>query len=138
MQRKFSRKLHALGFTMMELMIVIVILGLMASLVAPELFGKLGKANRGVAKSQMAAFEAALDSYRLDMGTYPEKLEELRKSSNARWDGPYVPKDIPLDPWGNPYFYRLNSDKSNPYTLKSLGADGVEGGEDENADVVHR
>ncbi|WP_462170291.1 type II secretion system major pseudopilin GspG [Pseudoalteromonas xiamenensis] len=138
MQRKSSRKLHALGFTMMELMIVIAILGLMASLVAPKLFGEMGKAKSGIAKTQMSAFEAALDSYRLDVGQYPETLDELRKSNNPRWDGPYLPKDIPLNPWDKPYFYKRNSDKMIPYTLKSLGADGVEGGEDENADVIHQ
>lgn len=126
------------GFTMMELLIVIVILGLLASLVAPKFFGKLGTAERGIAATQMAAFETALDTYRLDLGVYPTKLEDLRTSDLPRWDGPYIPKDVPLDPWGNPYVYQLNNDKLKPYTLMSYGADGKEGGEDNNADIVHQ
>jgi general secretion pathway protein G len=123
------------GFTMIELLIVIVILGLMASLVAPNFFKQLGTAERGIASAQMNAFETALDTYRLDMGRYPEKLEELRSSSAPRWDGPYLPKDIPLDPWGNPYVYSVPGEDGAPYTLKSLGADGKPGGTDENADI---
>jgi general secretion pathway protein G len=120
---------------MIELLIVIVILGLMASLVAPNFFKQLGTAERGIASAQMNAFETALDTYRLDMGRYPEKLEELRSSSAPRWDGPYLPKDIPLDPWGNPYVYSVPGEDGAPYTLKSLGADGKPGGTDENADI---
>ena len=126
------------GFTMMELLIVIVILGLLASLVAPKFFGKLSTAERGIAATQMSAFETAIDTYRLDLGRYPSKLEQLRSSDEPRWDGPYLPKDVPLDPWGNPYVYSLNNDKIKPYSLKSYGADGKEGGEDNNADIVHQ
>jgi len=126
------------GFTMMELLIVIVILGLLASLVAPKFFGKLSTAERGIAGTQMSAFETAIDTYRLDLGKYPEKLEDLRSGDEPRWDGPYLPKDVPLDPWGNPYIYKLNNDKLKPYTLMSFGADGKEGGEDNNADIVHQ
>ncbi|CCQ10323.1 General secretion pathway protein G [Pseudoalteromonas luteoviolacea B = ATCC 29581] len=125
------------GFTMMELLIVIVILGLMASLVAPKFFDKLGKAERGIVVSQMAAFETALDTYRLDVGSYPQTLEELRASDSPRWDGPYLPKAIPKDPWGNEYVYKLPGDDGKPYTLRSLGADGKVGGEDSNADIDH-
>lgn len=125
------------GFTMMELLIVIVILGLLTSLVAPKFFNKLGTAERGVAATQMAAIETALDTYRLDMGSYPEKLDELRVSDKPRWDGPYLPKDVPLDPWGNPYVYSLPGEDGKPYSLKSYGADGKEGGEESNADIVH-
>lgn len=125
------------GFTMMELLIVIVILGLLASLVAPKFFDKLGDAEKGIATSQMSAFETALDTYRLDVGKYPEKLSQLRKDDNPRWDGPYLPKDIPLDPWGNEYIYEIPGKDGNPYTLKALGADGKEGGTDNDADIVH-
>lgn len=125
------------GFTMMELLIVIVILGLLASLVAPKFFNKLGTAERGIAGTQMAAFETAIDTYRLDLGKYPEKLEDLRRGDEPRWDGPYLPKDVPLDPWGNPYVYEVTDNKEKPYTLLSYGADGKEGGEDNNADIVH-
>ncbi|GAA5142076.1 type II secretion system major pseudopilin GspG [Thalassotalea piscium] len=123
---------------MIELLIVIVILGLLASLVAPKFFNQLGTAERGVAAAQMNAFETALDTYRLDMGSYPEKLEELRKSNKPRWDGPYLPKDIPLDPWKNPYVYEVPGEDGNPYKIMSYGADGQPGGADNNADIVHK
>ena len=90
------------GFTMIELLIVIVIMGLLASLVAPKFFSQLSSSERGIAAAQMSAFEMALDTYRLDMGRYPSKLEELRASSDKKWGGPYLPKKIPLDPWGYP------------------------------------
>ena len=102
------------GFTMIELLIVIVILGLLASLVAPKFFNQLGTAERGIASAQMNAFETALDTYRLDMGSYPSTLEELRKSDKPRWDGPYLPKEM------------------------SYAADGQPGGSDNNEDIVHK
>jgi general secretion pathway protein G len=126
------------GFTMIELLIVIVILGLLASLVAPKFFNQLGTAERGIASAQMNAFETALDTYRLDMGSYPATLEELRKSDNPRWDGPYLPKEIPLDPWKNPYVYTTPGEDGNPYKLMSYAADGQPGGIDNNEDIVHK
>lgn len=126
------------GFTMIELLIVIVILGLLASLVAPKFFAQLGTAERGIASAQMNAFETALDTYRLDMGTYPENLEELRKSDKPRWDGPYLPKAVPLDPWGNPYVYTVPGEDGEPYRLLSYGADGQPSGTDANEDIVHK
>jgi general secretion pathway protein G len=126
------------GFTMIELLIVIVILGLLASLVAPKFFSQLGTAERGIAEAQMNAFETALDTYRLDMGGYPEKLEELRSSEASRWNGPYLPKALPMDPWGNPYVYERSSNRDTPYILMSLGTDGKEGGTDSDADIIHK
>ncbi len=126
------------GFTMIELLIVIVILGLLASLVAPKFFNQLSDAERGVASAQMNAFETALDTYRLDMGSYPQSLEELRKSDKPRWDGPYLPKDIPLDPWGNPYVYATPGEDGNPYKILSYGADGQPGGSENNEDIIHK
>jgi len=126
------------GFTMIELLIVIVILGLLASLVAPKFFNQLGTAERGVAKAQMNAFETALDTYRLDLGRYPATLNHLRKSDEPRWDGPYLPKDIPLDPWGNPYVYKVPGENGNPYQILSYGADGKAGGEEANQDIYHK
>ncbi|CAH9056833.1 Type II secretion system protein G [Pseudoalteromonas sp. CIP111854] len=123
---------------MMELLIVIVILGLLASLVAPKFFNKLGTAERGVAATQMSAFETALDTYRLDIGQYPQTLDALRKGEHPRWDGPYLPKDIPLDPWGNPYIYKVPGNDGAPYLLMSYGADGKQGGEDSNKDIMHK
>ena len=126
------------GFTMIELLIVIVILGLLASLVAPKFFSQLSTAERGVASAQMNAFETALDTYRLDMGSYPAKLEDLRKSDKPRWDGPYLPKAVPLDPWGNPYIYKVPGENGAPYSIMTYGADGQAGGKDNNEDIVHK
>ncbi|MDX2370006.1 MAG: type II secretion system major pseudopilin GspG [Colwellia sp.] len=126
------------GFTMIELLIVIVILGLLASLVAPKFFSQLSTAERGIASAQMNAFETALDTYRLDMGSYPEKLEQLRIGDQPRWDGPYLPKAIPMDPWGSPYIYTIPGDEGAPYKIQSYGADGKQGGVDNNEDIVHK
>lgn len=126
------------GFTMMELLIVIVILGLMASLVAPKFLNQLGTAERGVAVAQMSAFESALDTYRLDVGVYPDSLQKLRKDDSSRWNGPYLPKDLPKDPWGNDYVYKLSEGTEKPYLLMTYGADGKEGGVDKNADIIHQ
>jgi len=126
------------GFTMMELLIVIVILGLLASLVAPKMFSKQSSSMRKIAKAQMQMFETSLDTYRLDMGDYPNSMEELRKSDKPNWDGPYLPKAIPLDPWGNSYVYKSPGNDGEPYYLASYGKDGQEGGEEDNADIVHQ
>jgi general secretion pathway protein G len=132
-----SKKLNK-GFTMIELLIVMVILGLLASLVAPKFFNQLSSAERGIASTQMAAFETALDTYRLDLGSYPSKLDDLRSGTAPRWDGPYLPKDVPLDPWGNTYVYSMPGLEGKPYDLKSYGADGKDGGEEANADIEHK
>jgi general secretion pathway protein G len=128
------------GFTLIELLIVMVILGLLAALVGPRFFGQERKARQKAAKGQIALFEAALDTYRLDVGSYPDTdqgLEALRTRPDGldRWDGPYLKKDIPRDPWGNPYVYESPSEHGD-YAILSHGADGEEGGEDENEDVT--
>lgn len=126
------------GFTLIELLIVIVILGLLASLVAPAMFSKVSSSQRKTAAAQMQMFETALDTFRLDMGRYPASLQELRQSNAPGWDGPYLPKDLPLDPWGNPYAYETPGTDGSPYKLYSLGADGKPGGEDDDADIQHK
>lgn len=127
------------GFTLLELLIVVIILGLLAALVGPELFGTLEKAKSQVAKTQMEIFAGALDRFRLDVGRYPttaEGLKALRDNPGnlPNWSGPYLKKDIPPDPFGNPYVYQSPGTKGD-YDLYSLGADGKPGGEDEDADV---
>ena len=93
------------GFTLIELLIVIVILGLLLSLVAPTMFSKVGSSQRKTAMAQMQMLSTALDTYRLDTGVFPSQLSDLRAASVPGWDGPYLPRDVPSDPWGNPYVY---------------------------------
>jgi len=126
------------GFTLIELLIVMIILGLLAALVAPKMFQKVGSSKQKAAKAQIALLGTALDAYRLDIGRYPsteESLDALRKNpGHPGWDGPYLPKDVPPDPWGRAYLYRSPGERGD-YDLVSLGADGQDGGEGENADV---
>ncbi|WP_031571221.1 type II secretion system major pseudopilin GspG [Rheinheimera texasensis] len=126
------------GFTLIELLIVIVILGLLASLVAPKMFGKEESSKIKIAQTQMKMLETSLDTFRLDVGSYPDNLNELLKSDKKGWDGPYLPKDLPLDPWGNPYVYSATPAGEKPYNMLSYGADGKEGGEGKGADVLHQ
>lgn len=86
----------------------------------------------------MQMLETSLDTYRLDMGKYPQALVELRQSNEKNWDGPYLPKNVPLDPWGNPYVYKTPGEDGALYYLASLGKDGQTGGEDDNKDIVHQ
>lgn len=126
------------GFTLIELLIVIVILGLLASLVAPAMFSKVSSSQRKTAETQMQMFETALDTYRLDNGDFPTSLDELRKSDKPSWDGPYLPKSIPLDPWGNPYAYKMPGENGYGYELSSYGKDGKPGGEEDSKDILHK
>jgi general secretion pathway protein G len=133
-----TNKKHDFGFTLVELLIVITILGLLMSLVAPKMFSKVGSTQINTAVAQMQNLETSLDTYRLDVGYYPETLEELRSSTKRGWDGPYLPKDVPLDPWGNPYQYKTPGEDGTPYTLMSFGKDGQQGGTDDSQDIVHQ
>ena len=135
--RRPDRRLRGRGFTLIELLIVIVILGLLLSLVAPTMFSKVGSSQRKAAMAQMQMLATSLDTYRLDVGGYPESLAELRKSAKPGWDGPYLPREVPNDPWGNPYIYSLKSnDPNKPYGLMSFGKDGKQGGDGDNEDIV--
>jgi general secretion pathway protein G len=128
------------GFTLLELLVVIVIIGLLAAYVGPKYFSQLGKSEVTVAKAQIEAFEKSLDTYRLDVGRYPSAEEGLNAlltapvSAGAKWNGPYLKKSIPPDPWGRPYLYRVPGAKAE-YEIVSLGKDGQVNGEGDNADI---
>ncbi len=127
------------GFTLLELLVVIVIIGLLAAYVGPKYFAQLGKSEVTVAKAQIEAFEKALDTYRLDVGRYPSTEEGLAallvKPTNVpKWNGPYLRKDVPKDPWGQPYQYRSPGSVKD-FDLLSYGRDGQPGGSGEDADI---
>jgi general secretion pathway protein G len=133
------RKLFAHGFTLLELLVVIVIIGLLASYVGPKYFAQIGKSEVTVAKSQIDALSKALDAFRLDVGRYPSNEEGLvalmkRPDAAAGWNGPYLKADIPLDPWKHAYQYAFPVGNGD-FKIKSLGKDGRVGGADENADI---
>lgn len=127
------------GFTLIELLVVVVIIGLLAGLVAPRYFGQLGKSNVSVARAQIENFGKALDQYRIDVGSYPNTNQGLQalvvKPDGAdKWQGPYLAKSVPADPWGRAYLYKSPGDHGD-YDLSSLGADGQPGGSGENVDI---
>lgn len=124
------------GFTLIELLIVIVILGLLLSLVAPTMFSKVSSSQRKTAMAQMQMLATSLDTYRLDLGDYPPNLAELRQSARPGWDGPYLPRELPMDPWGNPYQYQVPGEDNQPFSLRSFGKDGAPGGEGDAEDIV--
>jgi general secretion pathway protein G len=132
------------GFTLIEILVVIVALSVLATLVAPNVFRHVGSAKEATARSQIEMLGAALDAFRLDNGRYPTTEQGLDALWNAptrpplasSWRGPYLRRAIPTDPWGNPYIYRSPGEQSRTgYDLYSYGADGQSGGEGENADV---
>jgi general secretion pathway protein G len=135
---KFFKKEQ--GFTLIELLIVMVILGLLAALVGPRMFGKVGSSKQKAAKAQIALFETTLDTYRLDVGKYPttpQGFQALRVKPEGveNWDGPYLAKEVPVDPWGHSYVYECPGQHGD-YDIISLGADGSPGGDGEDKDVA--
>ena len=128
------------GFTLLELLVVIVIIGLLAAYVGPKYFSQLGKSEVTMAKAQIGSFEKALDTYRLDVGRYPNTEEGMNAllvappTAGARWNGPYLPK-VPSDPWGRPYQYKAPGAKAE-FEITSLGRDGQPGGSGDDADIV--
>lgn len=131
----------ARGFTLLELLVVMVIIGLLAGYVAPKYFSQIGKSEIKAARAQIDALEKALDQYRLDTGRYPTTEQGLgalvmRPSDEPKWQGPYLRRDVPQDPWGKPYQYR-NPGEHNEFDLYSLGKDGQPGGTGEGADITN-
>ena len=127
------------GFTLLELLVVMVIIGLLAAYVAPRYFSQVGKSEVRSAQAQIAALRNALDTYRLDMGSYPSTEQGLaaltaRPANAAKWNGPYLQRAAPPDPWGKPYQYRSPGEHGE-YDLLSFGKDGQPGGSGEAADI---
>jgi general secretion pathway protein G len=135
-----SSKYRTRGFTLLELLVVLVILGLLAAYVGPKYFSQLSRSETTVANSQIQALQRALDSFRIDNGRYPTTEEGLpaltqRPSGLDKWNGPYLQKVAPRDPWGRPYTYRSPGPASD-YEVTSLGKDGQPGGSGESADLA--
>jgi general secretion pathway protein G len=132
----------ARGFTLLELLVVMVILGLLAGYVAPQYFGQVAKSERRTARAQINELEKALDQYRLDVGQYPSTEQGLaalvaRPQGAQRWEGPYLRKAVPMDPWGKAYVYRQPG-TGGEYDLLSLGKDGQPGGTGDGEDILNR
>ena len=131
------------GFTLLEMLVVLVIIGLIASLVGPRLFSRVDTSKVQVAETQVRMLRGAIETYRLEVGKLPAVNEGLDVLYNppaderlrARWNGPYLDEPAPLDPWGNPYQYSIPGADRMPFALYSFGADGVRGGEGNDADV---
>lgn len=135
-----SLKRRTCGFTLLELLVVMVIIGLLASYVAPRFFDQIGKSEVKVTRAQLDAFDKALTAYRLDAGHLPSTEQGLRAlverpSDETKWRGPYLTKALPTDPWGHEYQYRAPGEQGRDYDLASFGKDGQRGGTADNADI---
>jgi general secretion pathway protein G len=140
MKARNDRRAGVRGFSLIELIVVLVILGLLATVVGPKVMDRLAKGKGEIAKLQVDQLEGALGLFRFDVGRYPTTSEGLISLAQdpgiENWSGPYLDKlTVPKDPWGRDYQYRAPGQYGD-YDLFSLGADGVEGGEDENADIT--
>lgn len=141
LQRRFiSNIFRVSGFTLLELLVVMVIIGLLAGYVGPKYFAQIGKSEIKTAKAQIDALGKALDQYRLDTGRYPTTEQGLAAlnvppGNEPKWQGPYLQKAVPNDPWGKPYLYKSPGEHGE-YDLWSYGKDGQAGGNEEYADVV--
>jgi len=129
------------GFTLIEMMVAMVIIGLLVALVGPNFIKQGEKAKLKAARAQIEMLGTSLDTFRLDVGRYPTSQEGLaalrqRPFGADRWDGPYLKKDVPGDPWGRPYYYRSPGEGGHPYDLLSYGADGAPGGDGDNRDIT--
>lgn len=129
------------GFTLLELLVVMVIIGLLAGYVGPRFFSQIGKSEVKAARAQIDGLEKALDQFRLDNGRYPTTEEGLkalveRPSTTSKWSGPYLKKAVPLDPWERPYIYKAPGEHGE-FDLSSLGKDGQAGGTEEAADITN-
>jgi general secretion pathway protein G len=129
------------GVTLIELLVVVTIIALFAALVGPRLFKQVGRSRGTAAKAQINSFQTALGVYKLDTGKFPSSQEGLaalrtQPSGVERWDGPYLPQDIPMDPWGRAYIYHYPGEHGDEPDIQSLGADGQPGGTGEDTDIL--
>ncbi len=129
------------GFTLLELLVVMVIIGMLASFVAPKFFAQIGKSQTKTARAQIDALEKSLDQYRLDIGRYPTTEQGLaalneRPAGETKWSGPYLKKSVPMDPWSHAYIYKSPGEHGE-YDLLSYGKDGQPGGTDEAEDITN-
>lgn len=136
---RFSARIS--GFTLLELLVVMVIIGMLASFVAPKFFAQIGKSQTKTARAQIDALEKSLDQYRLDIGRYPTTEQGLaalneRPAGETKWSGPYLKKSVPMDPWSHAYIYK-NPGEHGEYDLLSYGKDGQPGGTDEAEDITN-
>ena len=137
-----KNKKRTKAFTLVEIMVVVLIIAMLATFLAPKVFKKFGKAKRSIALTGISLIESALESFAADCSRFPEDLEALRTApagmEENTWDGPYLKKSQLIDPWGNPYIY-IKEGQINPgsYDVISYGADGQLGGENENADIYN-
>jgi general secretion pathway protein G len=127
------------GFTLLELLVVMVIIGLLSAYVGPKVFGQIGKSETKIAKAQIEAIVKGLEQYRIDAGRYPSADQGLAAlmvapAGEAKWAGPYMAKALPLDPWGRPYLYRVPGEHGD-FDMFSLGRDGQPGGQGDDADI---
>lgn len=140
MMQKIGALQKQKGFTLVELLVVMVIIGLLAGYVGPKLFAQIGKSEAKVTRAQIDALQKALDQYRIDIGRYPDSAQGLaalvqRPADEPRWSGPYLAKAVPTDPWGRPYLYS-SPGSHGEYDLQSLGKDGQPGGDGDDADLT--
>ncbi len=134
-----NKRIKQLGFTLLELLVVMVIIGLLASYVGPKYFAQIGKSEVKTAKAQIDSLGKALDQYRLDTGHYPSTENGLAAlnaapANESKWNGPYLQKKVPSDPWDHAYLYKMPGEHGD-YDLISLGNDGAAGGAGEAADI---
>ena len=136
-----KRKRTQAGVTLIEMLVVVTIIALFAALVIPRMLGQGDKARRVATHAQINGFQTALGAYKLDTGVFPateQGLQALRVKPEGlnQWSGPYLPQDVPLDPWGHPYLYKYPGEHGDEPDIVSLGGDGLPGGDGTNADIV--
>lgn len=134
-------RLHHQGFTLLELLVVILIIGLLTGIVAPRFLGQISRSEITATRAQLDAFDKALQAYRMDIGRYPNASQGLRAlvaqpADEPRWRGPYLQGEVPTDPWGSPYQYRSPGQGGRDFDLSSYGRDRAPGGQGDDADVL--